>query len=305
MAREKKQHGKFHQNVSATFGALLTVIGLILIFCCFYAGELKGKLLCETDGAAGKQAFVYDFSSRKKQQLYVEGYSDIQRVTGFAGDCFYCCALRGQDRFILKVENSRAVLAIPTQSIPGTMTEADGCLYVMLGEGGGGALVKLDPDAGTQVVLQQGLYAAGGFCLDEKQSLYGKWQNGGVLWCVTDNGKETEILHADASVRSIALFGGYAYFCDDAASRFFRVSAVTGEREDLATVPLLAQAKDENAPGPAYAFSSTKERQLVLLANGRTPLFLQSFLMRGRFLFPVVTFGLIEKERTFSAIQWI
>ena len=305
MAKQKKQHGKFRQNLSATVSALLTVLALLLIFSVFYGGELKGKLLCETDGAAGKQAFVYDFSSRKKEQLYVEGYSDIQNVTGYAGSSFFCCALRGQEQFILKVEDGKAVLAIPTQSIPAAMTVKDDDLFLLLGGEGNGVLVQLDPAAGTQTVLQQSLYVPGGFCMDEKQTLYGKWQNGGVLWCVTENGKETQVLQADGAVRALALFGGYAYFCDTVALRYFRVAVVTGEREELTTVPLLARAKDEKAPAPAYAFSFTKERQLVLLSNGRTPLFFRSFLMRGKFIFPVATFRLFEKDRTFRAIQWI
>lgn len=302
--KKHRQRGEFRRDLSASLCALLLVAALGFVFSLFRAGELPGKLLCETQTAAGAQSFVYDFSSRKKTQLYAEGYSDIRRVTGYHGEDFFCCAKQGNADFVIQVKNGQAARAWPAEQPPQAMAAEGAFLYLLLGGADNGTLVKMDPETGAQTALAQGLYAPGGFCVSDGQFLIGRRAGTDVVWYVLDAKGEKQLLQAAPGVSALALFGGYAYFRDAAAGRLFRINAADGARSELAAVPLLAKAKDPDAI-PVFAFSNTKDRAVMLLTNGRTPLGFQAFLGKGRLLIPVVPFGLVGGEGRFTAITWI
>lgn len=302
--KKKRQKSSFRQDLSATLCALLVVAAIFGALSLFRAGELPGKLLCETQTAAGTQSFVYDFSSRKKTQLYVEGYSDVRGVTGYHGDDFFCCAKQGDADYVVQVRNGKALRAYPAEQPPRAMVASGDFLYLLLGGADNGALVQMDPATGAQTVLAQNLFSPGGFCAADGQFLIARRQGADVLWKLLDSRGETPLLQADAGVSALALFGGYAYFCDASAGRVFRVSVSDGKRSEIAVVPLLAKAKNADAI-PVFAFSNTKERAVLLLTNGKTPLGFQAFVGKGRLLQPMAPFGLISADARFTSITWI
>ena len=224
-------------------------------------------------------------------------------VTGYTGESFYCCGMSGDTPCILKVRQGKAERAYGAQAAPSAMTEDNGMLYLMLGEGGNGALMRLEPDTGEQAVLQTGLYAPGGFCVSEEGLVVGRFSGELVNWVLITQSGEKLLLQSQPSVKALALFGRRIYFEDTEARRLFYVSADTGERGETAILPALAGARAEEAP--LFAFSYTPERRFLCLTNAQTPLRFRVFVIDGRFTTPVVPFGLIEKGTKLLSVKWI
>ena len=300
----EKRGGDLGRSLSATVCALVVAAALLLTFFFFRARDLRGKLLVETVGANGAESFVYDFTSGKKTPLEVEGYTGIRCVTAYHGDDFYCCGSREGQLYILKAEKGRAVAAAPVASVPQGMGMRGNQLYYMRGGEADGEIVSLDPSTGTERVLQNGLYAPGGFCVMDAEFLFGKRQGEDVLWCVAGGAGETQLMKSAVGIRALALYGGFAYFFDQTAGTLFRIGIADGARSELVRIPLLAKAKHETEP-PAVAFSCTRERELLLLTNGKTPLGFRAFLSGGRILYPVLPSGLTKGNPRFISVSWI
>ncbi len=309
MKKEKKKVDKnqlydsVRGNVFATVAAFVITVSILFGFLLFRAGELGGKLVCEAAADSGTETFVYDFSTRKKTLLWVDGYTDISRVTGYTGEGFYCCAKREGQPYILSVKQGKAEYAFAAERLPNDMTALGESLYLLLGEAENGAVVRLQPDTGEQTVLQTGVYVPAGFAVSEDGLICARFNGECLVWIVSSRDGEKQILQSSADVSVLAFYGSAVYFQDRAAGRLFSVSSQTAERKEVAVLPAFAKAED--GPQPLFAFSYETDRHFICISAGDTPLKMHVFLISGRFTMPIVPFGLTDKNKEIKSVRWI